>query len=121
MDAIRFKVFRFVITRFGTLRGVWALTQGFDVGLGALTVLTAPGVFLSVAKIKREVGSWPDVKKMRHPLLRRTAQCHDFGERLRLQPSHSDFDTVDTCSFVRSKELDCSIASKRGGGSGPEA
>lgn len=68
MDAIRFKVFRFVITRFGTLRGVWALTQGFDVGLGALTVLTAPGVFLSVAKIKREVGSWPDVKKMRHPL-----------------------------------------------------
>lgn len=47
---------------------MWVLTQGFDVGLGALTVLTALGVFLSVAKIKREVSSWPNVKKARHPL-----------------------------------------------------
>jgi hypothetical protein len=68
MNAIRFKVFRFVITRFGTLRSVWPLTQAFDVGLGVLTVITAPAVFLCLARVKHEVGSWPDVKKARHPL-----------------------------------------------------
>lgn len=68
MNAIRFKVFRFVITRFGKFRSVRPLTQAFDAGLGALTIVTAPSVFRCVSNIKRAVGSWPEVKTGRHPL-----------------------------------------------------
>jgi hypothetical protein len=39
------------------------LTQAFDAGLGVLTVVTAPSVFLAIGKVKREIASWPGVTK----------------------------------------------------------
>jgi hypothetical protein len=44
------------------------LTQSFDFGLGVLTAVTAPTVFLAIRKARREIASWPNVKQSRHKL-----------------------------------------------------
>jgi hypothetical protein len=61
-------VFRFVTKRFGRLRKVWILTQAFDAGLAALSLVTAPSVARAIRALTRELLKWPDVLMSRHPL-----------------------------------------------------
>lgn len=68
MNAIRFRVFRFVIGRFGRFRKVWILTQAFDLGLGLLTLVSSPSVFAAVIDIRKQIAAWPGVKTARHKL-----------------------------------------------------
>jgi hypothetical protein len=65
---VRFRIFRFVIQRFGGLRSAWLLTQAFDSGLGVLTFVTAPRVAGSIRSIKRLLRTWMGVSMSRHPL-----------------------------------------------------
>jgi hypothetical protein len=68
MNAIRFRVFRFVIGRFGSLRKVWILTQAFDLGLGLLTLVTSPSVFFAIVKTRKQIAGWPGIRTARHRL-----------------------------------------------------
>jgi hypothetical protein len=47
---------------------VWVLTQTFDLGLAALTLVTAPRVIGAISSVSYEVLKWPSVSASRHPL-----------------------------------------------------
>jgi hypothetical protein len=68
MNAIRVRVFRFVIGRFGRFRKVWILTQAFDLGLGVLTLVSAPSVFVAIARVRKQIVAWRGIKTARHRL-----------------------------------------------------
>lgn len=68
MNAIRFRVFRFVIGRFGRFRKVWILAQAFDLGLGLLTLVTSPSVFVAIADARKQIARWPGIRTARHKL-----------------------------------------------------
>lgn len=100
MAPIRFTIFRFVIRRFGRLRGNRPLTQAFDAGLGLLTVLTAHSVHKAINQARREMKSWPDVTESAHKLgghqlnwrEEELGHIHSNGVAdVRLTPSEKDF------------------------------
>ena len=68
MNATRFRLFRFVIRRFSRFRKVWILTQAFDLGLGLLTLASAPSVFASIASVRKQIAAWPGIRTARHRL-----------------------------------------------------
>jgi hypothetical protein len=68
MTAIRFRVFSFIIKRFGRFRDKRSLTQAFDVGLAGLTLVTAPSVYSAIGDIRPEIRTWPDVTESAHKL-----------------------------------------------------
>ena len=76
MAPVRFRIFRFVIQRFGGLRSAWLLTQAFDSGLGVLTFVTAPRVAGSIRSIKRLLRTWMGVSMSRHPLAGSQFNCN---------------------------------------------
>jgi len=77
VEAARFRVFRFVIQRFGALRRIWLVTQAFDFGLGVLTVVTAPRVAGAIQSIKKSLRAWTGVSMSRHPLGGSQFNCNE--------------------------------------------